>query len=149
MSRQASALRAANADRLRIADEFERTVLGLVEGVAATATESNAAAESLAAASGVAAEQIACETDRAAGVIRVRAADTGRGVAPDQLERIFEPFVQLDRQRTHASQQGVGLVLAISRDLARGMGGELTAESMPGAGRTFTLTLPLSGSAVA
>jgi signal transduction histidine kinase len=83
---------------------------------------------------------LACEAE--AGVVRVRVADTGRGIAPDQLERIFEPFVQVDRHRTHASQQGVGLGLAISRDLARGMGGDLTAESTPGVGSTFTLTLP-------
>jgi signal transduction histidine kinase len=69
-------------------------------------------------------------------------ADTGRGIPPDQLERVFEPFVQVDRHRTHASQQGVGLGLAISRDLARGMGGDLTLASVDGAGSTFTLTLP-------
>ncbi len=85
---------------------------------------------------------IACETDGAAGVIRMRVRDTGRGIPPDQLERIFEPFVQVDRHRTHESQQGVGLGLAISRELARGMGGDLTAESAPGIGSTFTLTLP-------
>jgi hypothetical protein len=71
---------------------------------------------------------------RAAGVVRVRVTDTGRGIPADQLERVFEPFVQVDRHRTHASQQGVGLGLAISRDLARGMGGDLTAESTPGVG---------------
>ncbi len=84
---------------------------------------------------------LACDTETT-GVVRVRVADTGRGIAADQLDRVFEPFVQLDRQRTHASQQGVGLGLAISRDLARGMGGDLTAESEPGVGSTFTLTLP-------
>jgi signal transduction histidine kinase len=85
---------------------------------------------------------LTCETDAAAGVIRVRVADTGRGIAADQLERVFEPFVQVDRQRTPASQQGIGLGLAISRDLARGMGGDLTARSTLGVGSTFTLTLP-------
>jgi signal transduction histidine kinase len=84
---------------------------------------------------------LACETDRARGLVRLRVRDTGRGIAPGQLERIFEPFVQVDRQRTHESQQGVGLGLAISRDLARGMGGELTVESTEGVGSTFTVVL--------
>ena len=84
---------------------------------------------------------LACETDRAAGVVRVHVSDTGRGIPADQLERIFEPFVQVDRHRTHESQQGVGLGLAISRDLARRMGGDLTVVSAPGAGSTFILTL--------
>jgi signal transduction histidine kinase len=85
---------------------------------------------------------IACETDVEAGLIRVRVTDTGRGIPAHQRDRIFEPFVQVDRHRTHESQQGVGLGLAISRDLARGMGGDLTVESTPGIGSTFTLTLP-------
>ena len=80
--------------------------------------------------------------DAAAGVVRVRVSDTGRGIAPEQLERIFDPFVQVDRRRTHESQQGVGLGLAISRDLARGMGGDLVAASAPDGGSAFTLTLP-------
>ena len=85
---------------------------------------------------------LACDVDAAAGMVRVRVTDTGRGIPAEQLPRIFEPFVQVDRHRTHESQQGVGLGLSISRDLARGMGGELTAESRLGEGSTFTLTLP-------
>jgi signal transduction histidine kinase len=68
--------------------------------------------------------------------------DTGRGIANDKLEQIFEPFVQIDRHLTGVSQQGVGLGLAISRDLARSMSGELVADSVPGVGTTFVLTLP-------
>jgi signal transduction histidine kinase len=71
----------------------------------------------------------------------VRVADTGFGIAPEHLERVFEPFVQVHRQQARESQQGTGLGLAISRDLARGMGGELAAESEVGRGSTFTVTL--------
>jgi signal transduction histidine kinase len=75
-------------------------------------------------------------------VVSISIRDTGRGIADDKLEDIFEPFVQIDRHLTGVSQQGVGLGLAISRDLARSMSGDLVAESMPGVGTTFTLTLP-------
>ncbi len=73
--------------------------------------------------------------------MRIRVSDTGRGIAADQLERIFEPFVQVRADLTRTAE-GTGLGLAISRDLARGMGGELVAESAPGVGSTFSLTLP-------
>jgi PAS domain S-box-containing protein len=68
--------------------------------------------------------------------------DTGRGIPSQQLEEIFERFVQVDRTATPESLQGVGLGLAISRDLARGMGGDITASSVPGHGATFVVTLP-------
>lgn len=66
--------------------------------------------------------------------------DTGAGIPANMLDRIFEPFVQVDSSHSRAAE-GTGLGLAISRDLARGMGGNLTAESTPGKGSTFTLTL--------
>jgi signal transduction histidine kinase len=75
--------------------------------------------------------------------VRIRVRDTGRGIVPEQLAHVFEPFVQVDAQLTR-TQEGVGLGLAISRDLARGMGGDLTARSTPGVGSEFTLTLPIA-----
>jgi signal transduction histidine kinase len=74
--------------------------------------------------------------------VRISVRDTGRGIPEDQLSRIFDPFVQIDRDRTPSSRQGVGLGLSISRDLAAAMGGTLTASSVVGQGSTFTLTLP-------
>jgi PAS domain S-box-containing protein len=67
--------------------------------------------------------------------------DTGPGIPEDQHEAIFQPFVQLGRSLTNI-QEGVGLGLAISRDLARGMSGDLKLESRVGEGSTFTLVLP-------
>jgi signal transduction histidine kinase len=83
-----------------------------------------------------------CDADAAAGITRIRVRDTGRGIAQSQLAVIFEPFVQVDRYSSPGSQQGVGLGLAISRELARGMDGDLTVESEVGVGSTFTLSLP-------
>jgi signal transduction histidine kinase len=80
-----------------------------------------------------------CEATDECIVIRIH--DTGRGIEADRLEAIFEPFMQVNPSLTGPSI-GVGLGLAISRDLAHAMGGDLTVESSPGAGSTFTLTLP-------
>ena len=68
--------------------------------------------------------------------------DTGIGIAPGQLERIFEPFTQVDDSRTR-KYEGTGLGLAISRRLADAMGGELTVDSQVGVGSRFTVKLPL------
>ncbi len=83
--------------------------------------------------------ELACAAD--GGRVQVVVSDTGIGIPADQLDRIFEPFVQVRADLTRTAE-GTGLGLAISRDLARGMGGDLTAESAPGVGSTFTLTLP-------
>jgi PAS domain S-box-containing protein len=73
--------------------------------------------------------------------VAISVADTGVGIAAEKLASIFEPFVQVDQGLTRP-HEGVGLGLAISRELARGMGGDLAAASTPGVGSTFTLTLP-------
>ena len=82
-------------------------------------------------------------------LVAVGVADTGRGIPAEKLASVFEPFVQIDRQSTPGSQQGVGLGLAISRHLARAMGGDLTVASVVGVGSTFTLTLPMAAARVA
>ncbi|MEO7964485.1 MAG: ATP-binding protein, partial [Gemmatimonadaceae bacterium] len=73
--------------------------------------------------------------------IIVRVSDNGRGIPADQVERVFEPFVQI-ADGTSGVHGGTGLGLAISRDLARGMGGDLTVKSVVGEGSTFVLSLP-------
>ena len=73
--------------------------------------------------------------------VEVSVTDTGVGIPTDKLGSIFDPFVQVDSRLTRV-QDGIGLGLAISRDLARGMGGDLAVRSIEGEGSTFTLTLP-------
>jgi signal transduction histidine kinase len=74
-------------------------------------------------------------------LVCIQVSDTGVGIPANKLENIFEPFVQLASRPT-SGQEGLGLGLAISRDLARGMKGELRASSSVGEGSTFTLCLP-------
>lgn len=75
------------------------------------------------------------------GIVRADVTDSGRGIPADQLERVFQPFVQVDAKLTRTSE-GTGLGLAISRQLAEGMGGRLTVSSTLGVGSTFILLLP-------
>jgi signal transduction histidine kinase len=86
-------------------------------------------------------EAVRSPTD--ASLVELRVHDTGVGMPASQLAAIFEPFVQLGVP-VHGQRDGVGLGLSISRMLARGMGGELRAESEVGAGSTLTLELPLA-----
>jgi PAS domain S-box-containing protein len=72
----------------------------------------------------------------------VRVSDTGVGIGAEECERIFEPFVQATSSGERRQVEGTGLGLTISRELARGMGGDLTVESTLGTGSTFTLALP-------
>jgi signal transduction histidine kinase len=85
---------------------------------------------------------IAIAVEPAQGRVRIHVRDRGAGIAPDQLEKIFEPFVQLQGGSGATSKKGVGLGLAISRDLARAMRGDILVSSQPNEGSTFTLDLP-------
>lgn len=81
----------------------------------------------------------------ASDMIRIEVRDNGIGIPSDQLEAVFEPFVQI--KRGNPAVGGTGLGLAISRRLATAMGGELMAASTIGCGSTFTLSLPAHPSA--
>jgi len=74
--------------------------------------------------------------------------DTGVGMSPEELRVVFEPFVQFDNALSR-EHKGTGLGMPISRELARGMGGDLVASSEPGVGSVFTLSLPLARKAEA
>ncbi len=71
--------------------------------------------------------------------------DTGIGIPADKLGAIFDPFVQVN-PRLNNSNQGVGLGLSISRELARALSGDLTAASTQGQGSAFTIIFPRSAS---
>ena len=85
--------------------------------------------------------RITVDVGETASTVSIAVTDTGIGIAEDQLERIFEPFVQASQEKL-APERGVGLGLAISRRLALAMRGDLTVQSTPGRGSTFALTLP-------
>lgn len=69
--------------------------------------------------------------------------DNGIGIPADQLDRIFEPFVQVETALTR-TRGGTGLGLTIARRLARLMNGDITVDSRPGSGSTFTIRLPIA-----
>ncbi len=76
------------------------------------------------------------------GVLTLRVADTGLGIAPEALKRLFEKFTQADASTTRRFG-GTGLGLAICRHLAEAMNGSILVESQPGEGSRFTLSAPL------
>lgn len=83
--------------------------------------------------------EIRCESHD--GRVQIIVADSGIGIPEDQMERIFEPFVQLEPGAV-AAAHGVGLGLAISRDLARAMDGDLKAARSAHGGASFIVDLP-------
>jgi signal transduction histidine kinase len=73
---------------------------------------------------------------RQSGNAEVRVADNGPGIAPENLQRVFQPFVS-------TKGKGMGLGLAICREIVEGHGGRLEVDSTVGGGTTFTVFLPL------
>jgi len=74
------------------------------------------------------------------GSFQLTVADTGHGIAPDDLGRVFERFYRVDKSRTRPG--GTGLGLSIVKHLVHVLGGEVTASNQPGGGALFTVTLP-------
>jgi signal transduction histidine kinase len=72
----------------------------------------------------------------------MRVRDTGAGIPPEQLPRIFEKFYQADNQRA-ARAAGTGLGLAIAKGIVEAHGGWISCESTVGVGTTFTIRLPV------
>ena len=79
--------------------------------------------------------------DEADDMVTIAVSDTGIGIAPDDLERIFEEYAQVDSALQRRSI-GTGLGLPLSRKLAALLGGSLSALSEPGVGSTFILRVP-------
>ena len=80
--------------------------------------------------------------DATADVVQVEVRDTGAGIPENELPLIFEKFFQAGNQ-AKAAHKGTGLGLAIARQIVEAHGGMIEAESTPGVGTTFTLTLPV------
>jgi len=77
--------------------------------------------------------------------VELSVADSGEGIPPEELARVFDRFYKGDaalRRAQDAAGRGTGLGLAISREIVRAHGGEIRAESSPGAGTRFVVTLP-------
>ena len=81
------------------------------------------------------------QEDRQGDVITFRVSDTGIGMTPEQMDRLFEAFSQAEASTT-SKFGGTGLGLAITRRFCQMMGGEVQVESTPGHGSTFTIQLP-------
>jgi len=79
-------------------------------------------------------------SETAGGMLRIGVSDTGPGITPAEMERVFAPFDRLGRQD---DVEGTGLGLMLSKGLMEAMGGHLEVESVPGQGSTFTIELPL------
>ena len=76
-----------------------------------------------------------------AGSVAISVRDTGVGMSAEQVAIVFEPYVQFENQLTPKAH-GTGLGVPIAREMARGMGGDLTVQSQPNVGSEFLLTLP-------
>lgn len=87
---------------------------------------------------------IAVQATADAQYLRVKVADNGPGISPEDMPYIFDQFYRAEKSRSRA-YGGAGLGLAICRKIIQNHGGEITAEHTPGGGATFCFTLPIVG----
>jgi signal transduction histidine kinase len=87
--------------------------------------------------------EVRLKGETSSGWITVHIDDTGPGIPPEELSRIFERFYQLDKARSGSEPRGAGLGLAISREIVEAHGGSLEAQSVVGRGSRFTVRLPI------
>jgi signal transduction histidine kinase len=92
--------------------------------------------------------RVAVTAEAAGARLRVTVADTGQGIAAEELPRLFEPFYRGQRQAVLVAD-GAGIGLAVTRSLVQAMGGGIEVESALGAGSRFTVSLPLAADATA
>ncbi len=85
--------------------------------------------------------EVTLEADYSSSLIRIKVADTGRGIHPDDLPHIFDRYYQT-AQPGAPMEGGTGIGLALSQELATLMGGQLTVKSQPGKGSVFALAIP-------
>ena len=85
--------------------------------------------------------RVIVSTEASEDIVRLSVADTGLGISPEMVERLFIPFDRLNAESTGI--EGTGLGLALSKNLTEAMGGTLTFDSTPGKGSIFTIQLPV------
>ena len=90
---------------------------------------------------------VTCATRGDHTAVRFQVCDSGIGMSPDDLHRLFQPFTQVDDTTTR-KYGGTGLGLAISQRLCQLMGGEITVTSTLGQGSTFTMDIPVQATSV-
>lgn len=87
--------------------------------------------------------QIRVTAQAVPGGVQVAFSDTGKGIPPEDIKRIFERFYQADKSRAKAGRRGTGLGLTISREIVQTHGGKISVESKEGRGSTFYVWLPM------
>jgi signal transduction histidine kinase len=85
--------------------------------------------------------RVVVSTEIVEDMVRISVRDTGLGISPEMVERLFIPFDRLNVESTGI--EGTGLGLALSKNLTEAMGGTLTFDSTPGKGSIFTIQLPI------